>query len=98
MVRSSYGILELSLSLFGVESNELIPDSVVRGVAYPKSSRDNAPLEFEEEIARVHFGAGVGPNSRAGTIFSASASNRGSPCSGFRNGLTRMDMSQLERS
>src|SRR5207302_6511052 len=45
-----------------------------------------APLQLGEEV--VHFEAVADLNSVAGTIFSASASKRGSPRSGSSNGST----------
>src|SRR5439155_10937468 len=49
-----------------------------------------APLQLGEEILLIHFEAVVDLNNRAGTIFSASVSNRGSPCSGASGGSTRI--------
>ena len=49
---------------------------------------DIAPLQFSEEVAALHFEDAR--NSRVGTIFSASASKRGSPRSGVRSGSTRI--------
>src|SRR6266536_1813397 len=45
-----------------------------------------APLQLGEEFVDLHFGGAW--NSRAGTIFSASASKRGSPRSGSSNEST----------
>src|SRR3954452_5480055 len=49
---------------------------------------DIAPLQFGKEVAALHFEDAR--NSRVGTIFSASASKRGSPRSGVRSGSTRI--------
>jgi hypothetical protein len=48
-----------------------------------------APLQFGEEVT-PHFEAVTDLNCEAGTIFSASASKRGLPCSKTRNGSTRI--------
>src|SRR5206468_3374916 len=52
-----------------------------------------ASLQLGEELIRVH-GNGV-LDSCTGTIFSTSASNRGSPRSGSSNGLTFMSSKKL---
>ncbi len=50
-----------------------------------------ASLQLGKEISITHFEVAAALNSRAGTIFSASASNRGSPCSGASSGSTPFD-------
>src|SRR5207253_10980748 len=49
-----------------------------------------APLQLGEEVVDLHCELIAPLNSRAGTIFSASASKRGSPCSGVRSGSMRI--------
>src|SRR2546423_6572952 len=48
-----------------------------------------APLQLGEEIVDLHFEFRNVASSRAGRIFSASASKRGSPWSGLSNGSKR---------
>src|SRR5207237_9352422 len=49
-----------------------------------------APLQLSEKSRRLHFEAVAPLNSLAGTIFSASTSKRGSPCSDASNGSMRI--------